>query len=646
ARTAIFGPVPLKPTLVRLHPRERRVNFGMTPSTDYDLTGLTLPNAIHATYRFPVDAEYVIRANLGGERPAGSEPIQIALWIDGQQIQTTQFDPAAVATFSEPGDRQELYAMSQEFRTKISAGDHWIAVSIPHLFEGLPASYNGPNPSKRPVPPPPQFKPFPGLSPQQVAALKKEFDQRMAHKVPANGARIASLDVGGPYAQAKGPSAESLKKIYVCDHLDGHHKPGCAKLIIQHLAHEAYRRPVTPREVNQLLGLMSEARTEGASFEEGLSVAVEAMLLSPHFLFRIERDPSTGPNGGAGGSTAHPINQHELASRLSYFLWSSMPDDQLLAAADRGILNKPAVLEAQVHRMLMDPKSSALAENFAGQWLEIRKLESVQPDAQRFPQFEDYLRMSMRRETEMFFESIVHEDRSILDFIDADYTFVNQRLASFYHIPGVQGPEFRRVHLAKDTHRGGILTQASVLTVSSYATRTSPVLRGKWVLENLLNAAPPPPPPDVPNLDESKIGRASSLREQLEEHRKNPTCASCHSRMDPLGFGLENFNAIGAWRIRDGQFPIDASGTLPDGRTFEGPGGLEAILMSQPDKFADCLARKLLTYGLGRGLESYDDTAVKKIVSQAKANNYRFSSLIMAIVESEPFQMRKGESPR
>ena len=356
------------------------------------------------------------------------------------------------------------------------------------------------------------------------------------------------------------------------------------------------------------------------------------MLVSPRFLFRIEEGESTSP----------ALTQYELASRLSYFLWSSMPDDALLHAADRGTLNRPSVLAAQVRRMLLDPKATALVQNFGGQWLQTRKLESVKPDNKKFANFDEYLRLSMARETELFFESIIREDRSILDFIDSDYTYLNERLARFYGMPNIHGPEFRKVLFSQGAHRGGLLGQGSVLTISSYANRTSPVLRGKWVLENLVGAPPPPPPPDVPNLDEAKIGKTSSMREQLEQHRKNAVCASCHARMDPLGFGLENFDAIGAWREKDGEFLINASGTLPDGRSFAGPQELKSILKAQPDAFADTLTRKLLIYALGRGLEHSDDAAVKQIVRDTKANDYRFSSLILGIVKSESFQRRRG----
>jgi hypothetical protein len=530
--------------------------------------------------------------------------------------------------------------MKQEFRTKITAGDHWLAVSIPRLYEGLPASYQGPNPSKLPAPALPAFKPPPDLTPQQIEEHRKEFEKRRAEKVPANSARISSLELGGPYAVTLGPPSESLKKIYTCGHSQSHHEQGCTRLIVERLAHRAYRRPVTPEEVTQLTSLVADVQKDGGAFEEGLATAIQAMLLSPHFLFRIERAAPTPLTVASGRS----LSQHELASRLSYFLWSSMPDDTLLAAADRGKLAQPASLMAQVRRMLLDPKSHALIENFGGQWLQVRKLESVKPDRKRFPEFDEYLRLSMRRETDMFFESIVRDDRSILDFIDANYTFLNERLARFYNVPDVRGTEFRKVTFATGVHRSGLLGQASVLTISSYANRTSPVLRGKWVLDNLVGAPPPPPPPDVPNLDETKIGLSSSMREQLELHRKNAVCASCHTRMDPLGFGLENFNAIGAWRTSDGNFAINASGTLPDGRSFDGLQGLESILKAQPDAFAECLTRKLLIYALGRGLEPADDAEVKKIVKNLAADNYRFSSLIMGIVKSEPFQKRRREN--
>lgn len=640
SRIAIFGNESMKPTLVNLRSGQRNQKPQMTPLTDYDLTGLSMPNAFHTTYRFPVAGEYVLRVNLGGDRPPGSEALQLALWIDGTKNQQLTVDPATIASFATAADPQQLWGVKTEFRVTLTAGDHWLAVTIPRLYEGLPPSYNGPNPSKR-IPPPPTFEPSRNATPAEVEEQRKEFEKRRAEKIPANSARIGSVELGGPYATVKGPSIESQKKIYTCGHLHGNHEKRCARVIVERLAQRAYRRPVTTTEVTQLTNLVAQAQKDSGSFEEGLAVGIQAMLLSPHFLFRIEARPST-----RASKAATSLTQHELASRLSYFLWSSMPDDDLLRAADSGKLSRPATLAAQVRRMLLDPKADALANNFLGQWLQTRALESVKPDRHKFPDFDEYLRLSMAQETAMFFKSILREDRSILDFIDADYSYLNERLARFYGLTEVQGPEFRKVAFARNAQRGGLLTHASVLTISSYANRTSPVLRGKWVLDNLLGSPPPPPPPDVPNLNEEKIGTTSSLREQLELHRKNPICASCHVRMDPLGFGLENFDAVGAWRTKDGEFPINAAGELPDGRSFNGPQGLKSILKAQPDRFTETLTRKLLMYALGRGLETSDVAAVNEIVSKVAADDYRMSSLILGIVNSQPFQKRRGESAR
>jgi uncharacterized protein DUF1592/uncharacterized protein DUF1588/uncharacterized protein DUF1587/uncharacterized protein DUF1595/uncharacterized protein DUF1585/cytochrome c len=639
ARAAVFGPEQMKPTMVKLRSSGQRIIPSLTPLFDYDSTGLTLPSAIHVTYRFPVDGEYILRVFLGGSRPLGSEPFSIALWIDGQQRQSIDLDPTKTAAFDE-GEKQDLGGKVQEFRTKVTGGEHWVAASILRLYEGLPARYQGPNPSRIPPLPPPQFKPRASLPPEQIAEARKRFDERIVaiEKAPVNDTRLGSLEIGGPYNQPKGPSDESLKKIYTCGHVNGHHQARCAVKIVSDLARRAFRRPVSPQEIDKLISLVSLAQKQGDSFEEGVCQSLQAMLVSPHFLFRIEQSRSS-----TATEDSHAISDHEFASRLSYFLWSSMPDDELMRLADQRSLRRPGVLEGQIRRMLKDPRAHALVENFGGQWLELRKLESVKPDRRRFPDFDEYLRMSMRRETELFFENIVKMDRSILDFIDADYTFVNERLANLYKIPNVRGPEFRKVVLAGDTQRGGVLTQAGILTVSSYATRTSPVLRGKWILEKILNAPPPTPPPDVPNLDESRIGSAASLRQQLEAHRQNATCASCHARMDPLGFGLENFDAIGAWRTQDGKFPIDASGMLPDGRTFKGPVQLKAILKEDRSAFAEGVTENLLIYALGRGLESYDRPTVKQIVGRLAAGNYRFSTLVIEIAGSLPFQSSRQQ---
>ncbi len=408
--------------------------------------------------------------------------------------------------------------------------------------------------------------------------------------------------------------------------------------ILADFARRAYRRPVTQAEVDRLVRCAMLAKREGESFERGIQLGVEAALVSPSFLFRAGADPK--PSKAA---VPRLLNDYEIASRLSYFLWSSMPDEALFTLAQKGKLHDPTVLSAQVKRMLRDPKAQALADNFAGQWLQLRNLANVAPDHERFPDFNDTLRAAMRTETEMFFESIVNEDHSVLDFLSADYTFLNEPLAKHYGITGVTGDNFRRVTLTGD-QRGGLLSQASILTVTSNPTRTSPVKRGKWVLEQLLGTPLPPPLPGVGQLPDDKQGPlVGTLRQRMEQHRKNPICASCHARMDPIGFGLENYDAVGGWRTQDGNLPIDASGVLPDGKSFNGPAQLKTILLSKKDQFVHCLSEKLLIYALGRGLDPPDERAVDTVVAKTAKQGYRFSALITAIVQSDPFRLRKGK---
>jgi hypothetical protein len=633
-RQALFGPPRLEPTLVRLRSEGRRVTEVRSVPESYDVTGLSLPNAFHAMHRVPVDGEYIIRVVLGGLRPKASMPVSITLWVDEKEARTTTHDQEGAASFAD--DRQDFGGQAVQFRVPLTAGDHWISVAIPRIYEGLPTRYNGPNPSTRPDLPR-EFKPPANATPERLAQFKKRFEDATAElaKIALNGVRVNAVEVGGPYQYPKGPSKASIQKIYTCGHLNGEHLPICTTRIVTSFARKAFRRPVTARELEKYIALAERAQKEEGSFDEGLAVGLQAILVSPDFLFRIERDrPATGK------VTANRISPHELATRLSYFLWASMPDAALRQAADTGTLRDSKVLAYHVRRMLRDPRSRALAENFGGQWLQFRALESLTRDRDKFPEFEDYVRLSMRRETELFVDHVIRADRSVLDFIDGRYSFLNERLAKHYNVAGVVGPEFRRVDLT-GTPRGGVLTQGSVLAVSSYATRTSPVLRGKWVLDNLLNAPPPEPPPDVPNLDEAKIGSAASMREQLEEHRKNAICASCHRRMDPLGFGLENFDAVGAWRTMDGKFPIDATGLLPDGRTFSGPEELRTILSSEREAFSRAITSKLLTYALGRGLERYDTRTVKSIASRLPQYDYRFSGLVLEIANSLPFTSRR-----
>ncbi len=654
ARTAILG-AEVKSSVARYQPPNRRrleknsekeLFFAplRTPAPytlqDYDITGLGQPSSVHINHHFPAAGDYVFHVAVGHNRPPGWDPLKMALWIDGKIADTTEIAPderQVVLT----GDREAI----REFHASVPAGVHWVAATFLRQFEGVPASYGAPHPTKRVQPPPPPLPNAEGLfpypshaSPEQMAEVDKKraafLDSLKQSPDTPDGIRVDWLDIVGP-AHPAGPSLESRKRVFVCGHLDGNHQPGCERKIMAHFAEAAFRRPVTAQETERYLRVVSAARGRGRSFDSAVALGMQAILVSPDFLFRIERDE---PNASAG--SIHPISQYELASRLSYFLWSSMPDRELLRSAGEGSLRNPEVMRQQVRRMLNDPKANAFVENFTGQWLEIRRLESVKPDRERYPDFEDYLRISMRKETELFFDSVMREDRSILDFVNGQYTFLNERMARHYKIPGITGPEFRRVDLS-GTARRGVLTQASVLTVSSYGNRTSPVLRGKWVLENLLNAPPPPPPPDVPNLDTAAVGSTASLRQQLEEHRKNPVCASCHSKMDPLGFALENFDAIGQWRTVDGKLPIDASGTLPNGKQFLGATELTTVLSDDPATFTRCLTEKMMIYALGRGLEGYDRKTVKEIASRVAANQYRFSSLVNEIVNSLPFQQRR-----
>ena len=418
----------------------------------------------------------------------------------------------------------------------------------------------------------------------------------------------------------------------------------CARRILSTLARHAYRRPVTDIDVQTLLGFYQAGRNKGG-FEAGIGLALRRMLVSPEFLFRVERDPA-----GVAPNTAYRISDLELASRLSFFLWSSIPDDELLDLAERGQLKDSAVLERQVLRMLADARSRALVSNFAGQWLYLRNMLQVVPDPEAFPDFDENLRNAFHRETELFFESMLREDRSVLDLLDADHTFVNERLARHYGMPNVYGSRFRRVTL-EDEARKGLLGKGTILTVTSRVNRTSPVLRGKWVLENLLGTPPPPPPPDVVGTleEEDEEGKALTMREQMDQHSANPACESCHSLMDPIGFAMENFDAIGRWRTTspfgDTNPPIDAAGVLPDGTQIEGVVEFRQVLLNRPEQFLTSAAGKLLTYALGRGTEYYDAPVVRKILREAAPNGYRWSDLISGIVRSTPFQMRRSREP-
>jgi hypothetical protein len=547
------------------------------------------PSTVEAIHQVEYAGEYTVRFGLPGERAPDGKPVTLNLWMDGQRIASKQIEtkPSGLVYFDPYSD--------EEMKVTLPAGDH--------VF--------------------------------RAGFTNDEFIKTLPQADIYNNRRnkfLNSITFIGPLSST--PDRESRKRILSCDPESG---AACVERILSTLARRAYRRPVTAAETAGLMRFVEMAKADGHSTERGLQLAIQAMLVSPNFLFRIERDARpTDP------TAVHPVSDIELASRLSYFLWSSMPDDELLALAETGRLREPEMLRRQVARMLADPRSVSLAANFAGQWLEIRNLDVVQPDPKKYSEWNPELRDAMKAETTLFFEHILKENRPISDFINARYTFLNERLAKFYNIEGITGPEFRRVELSGD-QRGGVLSHASVLTVSSYADRTSPVIRGKYVLTNLLGTPPPAPPPDVPDLNESSAGPNASMREQLEKHRSNAVCASCHSRMDPLGFGLENYDAIGRWRTMDGDFSIDASGTLPDGRSFSNPAEMRAILLSQLPQFSRTMTEKMLTYALGRGLKPYDRRTVDEIQKTLAAQDYNFQSLILQIVESLPFQARRGE---
>jgi hypothetical protein len=626
-RTALFAPERIQPSVVH-YSFPVRINLTRGQNSmpkdpfHYDQTGLSLVYAGHTMHRFPVDGEYSFRLVLNGHRPNQSEPAHPALFIDGKMIREFEVDAT------------DLEGQIVEARAKVTAGEHLISASYLRVFHGLPPDYKGPEPSKRPPVPLLSNNGRGALSPEDIETLRKFGTKIKTDAIEKRlDNRFESIDIGGPFTQPAAASAESLRRVYVC----GQRTAGCARAIVTDFITRAFRRPATPKEADSFLTFWALAQKNGDGFEEGIATALEAVLVSPRFLYRTERDrPATA------GQNWAPVSDYELASRLSYFLWSSMPDSELLRLAGQKELSQPGNLAPQVRRMLKDARSDALVENFAGQWLQFRNIDVVRPDVERFPDFDESLRRSMRRETQFFVANMVRQDASILDFLDARYTFVDERLARFYGIPGITGPEFRKVDVGGTKRGGGILSQASILTLSSYSTRTSPVLRGKWILDNLLNAPPPPPPPSVPALDDTKAGKSASLRQEMEEHRKSAVCASCHSSMDPLGFGLENFNAIGAWREEDGKFPVDASGTLPGGQQFRGPAELKSLLKADRDAFVNGLAEKLLVYALGRGLERYDRPALAAITAKVAAADYRFSELVLGIVNSVPFRMRNA----
>ena len=440
------------------------------------------------------------------------------------------------------------------------------------------------------------------------------------------------VSIAGPYSPRQADDTPSRRAVFICRPPGASGDEQCARTILERLARRAYRRPVTEPDMETLLAFYRAGQAE-EGFDAGIQRGLRRMLASPSFVFRIEREPANMPPG-----SAYRLNDIDLASRLSFFLWSSIPDDELLDAATRGTLSNPAGLEQQVRRMLADGRSKALVDNFVSQWLTLNKLAGVVPDVDAYPEFDENLREAFRQETRLFVEAQLREDRGVNELLTANYTYVNERLARHYQIPNVYGSHFRRVTFA-DGKRGGLLGQGSILTVTSYPNRTSPVLRGRWLLDNILGAPPPPPPPDVPALQENTGGRPRSIRQQMEAHRKNPSCAVCHVRMDPLGFSLENFDALGKWRTSIDAMPIDTSAALPDGTKFDGMAGLRQLLAGHQEDFARTFTQKLLGYALGRSIEASDFPAIRQITRNAAAGGYRWSSLMMGVVKSAPFTM-------
>ncbi len=560
-------------------------------------------------YDFPVDGDYIIRPRLWKttvNQVGGLElPHDLEITFDGERVR--------LARLGGPEDERNSYAFPTstadeiekrfEITLPVKAGTHALGVAFL---------------KKSSAPPVELLQPF----------LRDRID-------PINPAGIPELDrvtIEGPFNVKGAGDSPSRRRIFSCRPAAGTDALPCAKTILSTLGRRAYRRPLTDAEVSRLINFFQSGQKKGG-FDEGIENALAFMLVSPQFLFRFEYDP---PNAVPG--TTYRVSDLELASRLSFFIWSSIPDDQLLNLAIQGKLKNPAVLEQQVKRMLADQRARALGANFAGQWLYLRNMQSAKPDEDLFPDFDDNLRQGLKRETEMLFESIVLEDRTALDLLTADYTFVNERLAKHYGIPGIYGDQMRRVTI-KDDYRKGLLGHGSILTLTSMPNRTSPVNRGKYILTNILGTPPPMPPPNVPPLNEAPE-KSLSMRDRMAQHRSNAVCANCHKLMDPIGLALENFDAIGRWRTLDGEAPIDPSDTLYNGIKVNGPASLRQVILSHPDQFIRTMTEMLMTYGVGRGLEYYDMPTVRSIVKDAARSNYRFSSLVLGVVKSAPFQMK------
>ena len=587
-------------------------------SQDQHIEGLPLGTrgGMLVQHNFPVDGEYVIKVRLWRntfDLMRGMEDShQIEIGLDGERLAlvTAGGKDDFVAMAQNPGAYDAVLDQKLTVRLPVKAGSH--AVYAATILR----------------------------SHAQKDDLIKPFMRTTIDGLDITGdPSLDRISIEGPFKTAGPGDTPSRRSIFSCKPASTKDELPCANKILSTLTHRAYRRPLKDGDIEAPLSFYQRRRNNGGNFEAGIESALQFILASPEFLFRFEPDPAKLAPG-----SVYRIDDVALASRLSFFLWSSIPDDQLLNLAGQGKLHEPAVLEQQVKRMLADPKSDTLIDNFAEQWLFLRNLKNASPDLEAFPDFDDNLRQAMRQETKLFFDSIVREDRNVLDLLTADYTFVNERLARHYGMPNVYGSQFRRVQITDETRRG-LLGQASILTVTSYPNRTSPVQRGKWILTNILGTPPLPPLPNVPPLKENDSSKPQSLRERMEEHRANPVCAGCHKVMDPIGFALENFDAIGRWRTKDDGSVIDPSGTLFNGAKVDGAVALRKALTSRPETFVGVMTEKMLTYALGRGIEYYDMPAVRKVVRDASAQDFRFSSLVLGIVNSTPFEMKAKQPP-
>lgn len=576
-------------------------------------------------HMFPVDGEYRIKLNLQTNYVdfvrGYDQPHKVELSLDGQHLETFAFGgdaPGTPAPYSYAGnirgnDDWEEFMMAFaeegfEIQVNVKAGPRVIGATFPREMwenEGIQQ---------------------PRLFGYHLAVTE----------LPDSNPAVDSIEIEGPLSVDGPGDTPSRRRIFSCLPANPDEEPACAQQILSSLARRAYRRPVSESDVQELVEFYNQGRLDGG-FEVGIQFALERVLVSPDFLFRIEQDPADAQPGAM-----YAISDIELASRMSFFLWSSPPDDELLILAERGALREPGMLEQQVQRMMADPHADAFIKNFVGQWLYLRNLEDFYPDPAAFPEFDENLRTALQRETELFIDDQIRSDASLLELLSADYTFVNERLARHYDIPGVYGSRYRKVTV-DGNQRGGLLGHGGLMMVTSYPNRTSPVLRGKFVLENLLGGPPPEPPPNVPALETSSDGKILTMREAMVMHRENPACRVCHAAMDPIGFSLENYDVVGKWRREFAGQPIDASGLLPDGNTFDGPDGLRGLLLERPDDLVGTITEKLMRFALGRSLEYYDMPEVRAVVRAASEDDYRWSSIILGVIESTPFQMRRTE---